>query len=57
MAWLSEAAAGVPASLGVAWQQGTGINPHGSFQVGDELRVMPEAAARELADYRQAPFD
>ena len=27
----------MPASLSVAWQEGSGINPHGSFEVGDEL--------------------
>ena len=50
VAWLSEAPAGVPASLMVAWQDG---ELPGRFEVGDELRVMPEAEAWDLATYRQ----
>ena len=40
VSWLPEARAGVPASLAVAWHEG---ELSGCFEVGDELRVLPEA--------------
>lgn len=49
---LEEAGEGTPVSLVVAWARNQPADA--TFAVGDELRVLPEARAKELAEYRQA---